>query len=399
MNGETPGSQGLVALCRADGTIIRTLRDDLGACRDQREPSLESIVHRDSADKVRHFIAALKEEHATFGWEMNVQLRSQLTPMHFAGARTTEGLLVIAALSRNAIVQLSEEMMRINNEQGTALRSALKELSLKQREQTEREHKHFDELSLLNNELVNLQRELAQKNHQLARMNEMKNHFLGMASHDLRKPLAVILTNAEFIDQPGISGYVAESLQVIRDAARGIMRSLDDFIDIAQIESGKLKLELEAVELSALLESRVKLLKPPADAKKIPLQFQPVELPEVQMDRRRMAQVVDNLIENAIKYSPLEKNIRVKVWRDGDNILFSVSDEGKGIPKEKQARLFLPFATTGSATSGGEKSTGLGLAIVKAIVRAHSGNVWLDDKSVTGATFVVSLPCAAVDGE
>lgn len=382
---------GLALLCRADGSVIRVLRDEIGFLENRPLPTLTDFVHSASAEKTRRFLAELRDQRAVFGWEMNVELEGAVKPMHFAGTTTAEGLFVLVAASRSGVTKLSEDLMGINNDQTTALRSALKDLSLRQREQAERDGEYLDELSRLNNELVTTQRELARANHQLAKLNELKNHFLAMSSHDLRKPLSVILTNSELIASERTTEGQSESIRTIREATANIMRSLDDFIDIAQIESGQLKLDLEPVALADLVSRRIALLDPQAKAKDIVIQFHADVEPSLNLDRRRIAQLVDNLIENAIKYSPQQSAVAVRLWNEEHEVRLSVSDQGAGISSNSVAQLFQPFKTAGSKTTGGEKSTGLGLAIVRAIAKAHGGDVWLEQQT-SGATFVLQLP-------
>jgi two-component system, OmpR family, sensor kinase len=142
-------------------------------------------------EKVGRFLEELKDRHAAYDWEITVPLSGTLlVPLHFAGVRIEDGFLVVAANSRNELVHVNEELMLINNEQTNTLRAALKEFSLQSSPGSTHEALIFDDFSRLNNDLANFQREMAKKNAELARLNEQKNQFLGMAAHDLPSPLA-----------------------------------------------------------------------------------------------------------------------------------------------------------------------------------------------------------------
>jgi signal transduction histidine kinase len=244
--------------------------------------------------------------------------------------------------------------------------------------------------------LVTLQRELAKKNAELERLNRQKNEFLGMAAHDLRSPLGVIWSYSEFLlneisDQ--LNDEHLEFLSIVKQSSEFMLNLVDDLLDVSAIESGKLQLNLEPTDLTALVEHNVTLHRILAEKKQIHLTlYCEGDLPNIQLDPAKIQQVLDNLITNAVKYSFPARSVEIRVDRRGEEALISVRDEGPGIPADELDSLFTWFGTTSVKATDGEKSIGLGLAIVRKIVRGHRGRIWVESEVNQGTTFYVSLP-------
>ena len=163
-------------------------------------------------------------------------------PGDFAGGAAEGGFLVVGAKSRSGVARFYEELIRINNEQANALRAAMKDVSLQARAQVDRESRHYDELSQLNNDLATTQRELAKSNVELGRLNDQKNQFLGMAAHDLRNPLEVILTYSQFLLEeaaPSLPRDQAMFIETIRSSSEFMLHLVEDLLDLTRIESGR----------------------------------------------------------------------------------------------------------------------------------------------------------------
>ncbi|MFN7139499.1 MAG: sensor histidine kinase [Limisphaerales bacterium] len=384
---------GSAFICDTDGRITRVLQDGLELFAGGEGESIASLVSPENAAKAIEFLKAVDRDGAAFGWELEIPMSPE-GRIYFTGGRTEEGLLVAITPSCD-VGAVCQEFLRMLNEQTNALRSSMKELSMQQKARVEEDHQLYDELSKLNNELVTLQRELAKKNAELARANALKTRFLGMASHDLRKPLSVLLMYAEFLsdtDTGGLDSRQLSHVDTIRKTSETMLQSINDFLDIAQIESGRLKLTLGHVDFADLVKEQLKHQENFARAKNIVIQCKVPDQPLIaQVDARRMQQVIVNLVENAIKYSPEHTRVEVEVSGMSEKILLTVRDQGIGIPPEAQKNLFNPFVTAEKPT-GGEKSTGLGLAIVKAIVTEHKGAVWLESEPQKGTTFYLTLP-------
>jgi signal transduction histidine kinase len=247
-----------------------------------------------------------------------------------------------------------------------------------------------------NNELSNLGRELQKKNAELVKLNDLKNQFLGMAAHDLRNPIGVILSYSDFILEEAGEALGEEHRQfltTIRKSSDFMLSMLNDLLDITKIESGRLELEIEAADLTGLVEQNVVLNRVLAAKKSIQIRIQrDAGLPPARVDRGKIQQVLNNLISNAVKFSPAGTTVTVRVFRSGDEATVSVKDEGPGIPDAERQKLFQPFSRTSVKSTGGEKSTGLGLAIAKKIILGHRGKIWAESGIGGGSTFYFTLP-------
>ena len=256
----------------------------------------------------------------------------------------------------------------------------------------------------LNHELTALSRELAQANAELGRLNEMKNKFLGMASHDLRKPAALILNCAELLLDDAaadLSPYALQNLRHIVDSASSMSHLIDDFLDVSVIESGHLVLDLQVVEQKALVASAFALVQLAAAKRGIKLTAHlDKSMSRLLVDGPKIEQVLTNLFSNAIDHSPDQAVITVRSLLQGDEIRFLVEDPGPGVNLELQHHLFEAFSGKGGLKPGGERSIGLGLVIVRKIVEAHGGSCFVESLPGFGSCFGFVLPagCRAVKG-
>lgn len=252
----------------------------------------------------------------------------------------------------------------------------------------------YEDLSRVNNELTNLHRALAQQNAELAQANEQKNRFVGMVSHDLRNPLAVILNYAEFLEtETPLNAEQRELIKVIKRNSDFIVRMLNDLLDVTAIESGQLRLHRELVDLVAQVSENVKLNRALAAAKNIDIQLAPPpSVPTLEIDRRKIDQVLNNLIGNAVKFSHRDTRVTVRLSVNSEGVTVSVEDQGQGIPASEISKLFTPFGTTSVTATAGERSVGLGLAIVRRIVEGHSGCISVESEIGCGSIFRFTLP-------
>lgn len=252
----------------------------------------------------------------------------------------------------------------------------------------------FDQMSRLNNQLVNLQRELAIKNARLEELNEQKNQLLGMATHDLRNPLAAIISGCRLIERDAVSGdKLKNTVQEIHRISGFMLHLVEDLLDLSKIESRKLGLAKALMDITGMLTYAVNFHRPQAESKDIKLSLElQGALPSLDIDARKMEQVLENLISNAIKFSPKGSEVKVKAERVVDELVIRVEDQGPGIPEQEQSKLFKPFSRTSVRPTGGESSSGLGLSIAKKIVEAHQGRIWVESQLGVGSHFVFALP-------
>ena len=185
----------------------------------------------------------------------------------------------------------------------------------------------------------------------------------------------------------------AEVIKQILHSSEFMLSLLNDLLDLAKIESGRLDLELETTRLQEFLQEVVQVQKIIAAKKSISIvvdsrENEPIN---VRIDRHKITQVVNNLVSNAIKYSLPGTRIMVSTFdTDGDAIV-SIKDEGQGIPADELEALFTAFNKTSTKPTAGEKSTGLGLAIAKKVVLGHGGRIWVTSEVGVGTTFYFSL--------
>lgn len=278
------------------------------------------------------------------------------------------------------------------------LRAALHEATLRLREQADRDSRHFDELSLLNSELATSQRDLARSNVELERLNRQKNELLGIAAHDLRNPLQVILIYSQFLLDEAAGSLEPEHLEFVRTIRRSsefMLRLVEDLLDLARIESGTLELDLAPVDLGELVERNVALNRVLAEPKGTRIELRRESGAETMvLDAAKVEQVLNNLIGNAVKYSPPGSTVEVRLAEAADGAAIVVRDQGDGVAAEEMEQLFEPFRTGPSRATAGEKSAGLGLAIVKRIVEGHRGSIRVEPADGGGSVFHVFLPKA-----
>jgi signal transduction histidine kinase len=388
---------GVVFLCDLDGTVLEVIRDELGlADRIHTGKSLSTIVERGSLGKSLNFIVEIKSKGAAFDWQLGVPILDLVEVLSFAGALWNERLLIVAAKTADGLEKLVNELTQMGNEQINSLRSAMKAHADLKKNQKQKESTLYDELGRLNNELANLQRELTKKNIELEKLNEEKNRFLGIAAHDLRNPLNAIQMYSEFLSDEASEVLKPEQLEfvsIIHSSSQFMLRLVNDLLDVAKIESGKLELDLTRTDLIDLIRHNVTLNNTMASKKNINIDFHyDQDIPETLVDTAKIEQVLNNLIVNAIKFSNPGSAINVKVARSGKEAVISVKDQGQGIPDGEIDKLFKPFQRTSVRSTGGEDSTGLGLAIVRKIVMGHQGRVWVESEVGKGSTFYVALP-------
>ena len=238
--------------------------------------------------------------------------------------------------------------------------------------------------------------ELKHARERLREMNEEKNEFMGIAAHDLRNPLSAIQGYAEMIieDAQSLAHRDLEGNgQRIREAAKRMTEMVQNFLDANRIERGELKLNMAISDLSPLLQSVLETQSPHATAKGQMIQLELPPTPTLALaDVSITFQVFENLVSNAVKYSPPGKKIFVRLKAEAGVVRFEVEDQGPGLSKEDQKKLFGKFARLSAKPTGGEHSTGLGLSIVKRLVEAMNGKVWCESELGMGAKFIVTIP-------
>ena len=235
-------------------------------------------------------------------------------------------------------------------------------------------------------------------NQKLVALNKDKDRYLGIAAHDLRNPLSSLRGLAELmLDTPLDPEQRTEFLDTIRRTSDEMLHLVNDLLDTAVIESGELTLKRTEQDVTKLVSRRVRHLELHARNKRITLSVEACE-GRAFVDAARFSQVIDNLVSNAIKFSPSGTTVHIAQRFDDGHFGFSVQDQGPGIPAAERALLFRSFQKLSAQPTGGETSTGLGLAIVKKIVDAHGGSIDVADAPGGGTRFTVTVPAAVPGG-
>jgi signal transduction histidine kinase len=256
----------------------------------------------------------------------------------------------------------------------------------------------YSRLMRLNNELANVQRELARKNAELERANQLKNQFLGMAAHDLRNPIGAIRSFSTLLlddTVPLAAEQRRDFLRRIRESSEFMLALINDLLDLSAIESGQLRMESTDVDIARLVRDGVDVNRMFAEEKHIQIVLEAApDVPHIIGDPQKIEQILSNLLSNAVKFSRQGAVVRVNLRPQDDGVLLTVADEGPGIPAEEIADMFKPFRRGAQRGTAGERSTGLGLAIVKRGVDGHGGRVSCQSEVGRGTTFSVWLPLA-----
>jgi len=234
--------------------------------------------------------------------------------------------------------------------------------------------------------------DLRASNEQLVVLNQEKSEFLGIAAHDLRNPLTTIIGSAEMLTLTEDPGQTARLAGYIQTAGTQMCDLINNLLDSHAIEEGRFISKLEPCDLAALAAQSVERNRPNATRKQITLRLEAPETTWALTDRSAALQILDNLISNAVKYSPAQTTVQIRVSTAGGRAFAAVQDQGPGLSAEDQRKLFGKFVRLSARPTGGESSNGLGLSIVKRLAEALAGSVECHSRLGEGATFVVKLP-------
>jgi two-component system phosphate regulon sensor histidine kinase PhoR len=229
----------------------------------------------------------------------------------------------------------------------------------------------------------------------LKQLEKIRQDFVANVSHELRTPLTTIKGYAETLLEGGLKeDQTLQFVQVIKRHTDRLTKIVEDLLMLSRIETKEFQLKMEAIPLRDFIDDVVEFVKEPAERKKISLSRN--EIPSslsVHADRSYLEQILINLLDNAIKYTPEGGQVTVSaIERDSKDIQFSVEDNGIGIPKEDLSRIFERFYRVDKGRSKEMGGTGLGLSIVKHLVQAHGGRVWVESQMGKGSTFYFTLP-------
>ncbi len=289
----------------------------------------------------------------------------------------------------NAYLQLSEQAAKIQltntelQERNIELDNAYLQLS-----------EQAAKIQMKNTELHETNIELNTANQKLDEAGKFKMKILGIASHDLKNPIAGINLSAEVLMRyEKLSPQSTKMMKNILNSSKRMLDIVVNLMDVSARELGQIKLTNSSVDITTLVEDISKEYLMRAAEKKQTIEFLSNGICTVFADEQCLRQVFDNLISNAIKYSEQEKLINISVTSSEKKVKIAVADQGQGLSNEDKVLMFRDFQKLSSKPTGGESSTGLGLSVVKHFVELHGGKVWAESEGKgMGSTFVVELP-------
>ena len=238
------------------------------------------------------------------------------------------------------------------------------------------------------------QRQLTEQNDRLRSLDEARNQFLAIVSHELRTPLTSIVSFSELIrgEADGLTPEGVRFLDIIERNADRLHRLVGDLLMLDRLDAGALPLDLAPVSIADLAAEAARSASAGAAKQGITIEVTAGSGPDVPGDQRRLMQVLDNLIANAVKFSHRNSRVRVTADYDGAHWRIDVADDGIGIPPDEAGQLFHRFVRASNARTAGLPGTGLGLSIVKVLVEMHGGRVEANSALGRGSTFRVYLP-------
>jgi signal transduction histidine kinase len=256
-----------------------------------------------------------------------------------------------------------------------------------------------DELGTLAVNLNRMNDQVGRLTSELASANRHKSEFLTNMSHELRTPLNAVIGFSDVLDQ-GMVGALnerqAEFVRDIRESGKHLLALINDILDLAKVESGRMELDRSEYYLPDSLRSALALVRERAARHGIGLELDVSEdLGTIVADERKVRQVVLNLLSNAVKFTPDGGRVTLSARPDGDGVEIAVRDTGVGIAPEDQAAVFEEFRQVGTDTSRRQEGTGLGLALARRFVELHGGELRLTSAPGAGSTFSFTLPARA----
>ncbi|MBT3394105.1 MAG: HAMP domain-containing histidine kinase [Waddliaceae bacterium] len=249
------------------------------------------------------------------------------------------------------------------------------------------------DLQKTNEEMKILYKEVEKKNEALKRFDELKSQFVANVSHEFRNPLFVIRESIATILEDFSEKISEEGKAFLKSGKRSaerLIRMVNDLLDIAKIESGKMKLNKENIDVKALIEETMVLYKKECAKKNIDIDADlDIKGCTANVDKDKFEEIIINLLSNAVKFTPKGGEIHVSLECREEDVCIKVSDTGIEIPDDKRKKIFDKFERI---TEGRQEGTGLGLPITRDIVELHGGKVWVESPEGKGNTFIVIIP-------
>src|SRR4051812_27826245 len=400
-----PGVVG-ARLVNRDGTITYAALHRLIGTKAPYVEELSSVLMGSYKRHVTHTVSWRGQE--------NVKVVQSLLPVRTAPAAEPVGALeldqdyhAITVSTGDARLQLALVLLLALLVLYVSLFPILRRVTKQLEARNERLREHADERGMLfeaeraaRAEAEAVQRLLAEQNERLRELDKLKDEFVSLVSHELRTPLTSIRGYIELLldDLDPSERDRRRYLEIIERNSHRLLDLVSDLLFLAQVEAGKLAIERAPLNLGKVVQECIETSSPVADARGIQLAAHLGHVPTLQGDRARLAQMLDNLVSNALKFTPKGGRVDVRLETDDGTALLEVTDTGLGIPAGEQERLFERFFRSSTATGSAIPGTGLGLTITKAIVERHGGRIEFESEEGIGTTFRVCLPLGAQRG-
>lgn len=229
-----------------------------------------------------------------------------------------------------------------------------------------------------------------------AEIEKSKTRFLSITSHELRSPMTPMKAQLQMLQKDyfgKLSPKQKESVNIVLNNADKLDKLIADFLDVSRIEAGRLKFDFKKTDIEKTIKETIELMKAFDPQKNIKFETNIQKLPQIEADPDRITQVLRNIINNAIKFSPANTKIEITAISKKDHILVSIKDQGIGISPANQKRLFEPFFQVKQTLQGREYTgVGLGLSISRGIIQSQSGKMWVKSQEGKGSTFYFTIP-------
>ena len=228
----------------------------------------------------------------------------------------------------------------------------------------------------------------------MKQVDRLRSDLLANVSHELRTPLASIKGYATTLLRKDIKWSARQQqdfLKTIDSETDRLIRLINDILDVSRIDGGALKIRQQQCQVSNIIEAIKSRLKVLSKNNKLEVDI-PTALPAVFADEMRIGQVISNLVDNAVKFSPAGSGISITANYNEDKVIINVTDHGEGMTEEVMSKLFNRFYQAENVVSGRQKGTGLGLVICRGIIESHGGDIWVESKRGEGSKFSFSLP-------
>jgi PAS domain S-box-containing protein len=350
------------------------------------------IVHPDDIELIEKNFSRAAQNKSSFSIQYQIQTKSGYTKwIYHASAPIMKDKRVKMFLNilrditdiKTLEIELSEKVAMLEGSERAALNI-------------------MDDLQKTVKELQQSQFVIEEQNVQLKKLDKIKSSFLNITSHELRTPMSAIKGYIQMMLKGNLGTINDEqkhSLEIILRNSNRLDRLIEDILDISRLESGTMKFITEKIDVTKMVKEVAETMQTSADLKRIKINAEmEIDVPELTVDKDRISQVIINLLNNAIKFSPDGSMIHIKARKEKEDVLFEVQDYGRGIPEEHHKKIFQTFYQVDSDADTKFGGAGLGLAICYGIIIAHGGRIWVEStgKPGEGSTFRFTLPVESV---